>query len=83
MGTAHWSPTSAGFVVADLCSAGLSDRINEASGATATTDIAGIWANADLAMSFLAGDDAVQQVYLGPGGLVETAPCYAPFIEMS
>ena len=39
--------------------------------------------NADLAMSFLANDDAVQQVYLGPGGLVETAPGGALIIEMS
>jgi 3-hydroxyisobutyrate dehydrogenase-like beta-hydroxyacid dehydrogenase len=54
-----------------------------ASGATAATDIAGIWGNADLAMSFLANDDAVQQVYLGPGGLVETAPGGALLIEMS
>jgi 3-hydroxyisobutyrate dehydrogenase-like beta-hydroxyacid dehydrogenase len=53
------------------------------SGATATPDMAGIWANADLAMSFLANDEAVQQVYLGPGGLVETAPSGALLIEMS
>jgi 3-hydroxyisobutyrate dehydrogenase-like beta-hydroxyacid dehydrogenase len=54
-----------------------------ASGATAAPDIAGIWANSDLEMSFLANDDAVQQVYLGPGGLVETAPSGALLIEMS
>ncbi len=54
-----------------------------ASGATATTDIAGIWGNADLVISFLANDDAVQQVYLGPGGLVETAPGGALLVEMS
>ena len=54
-----------------------------ASGATAAPDIAGIWGNSDLVMSFLANDDAVQQVYLGPGGLVETAPSGALLIEMS
>jgi len=54
-----------------------------ASGARAAPDIAGIWGNSDLAMSFLADDDAVQQVYLGPGGLVETAPSGALLIEMS
>jgi 3-hydroxyisobutyrate dehydrogenase-like beta-hydroxyacid dehydrogenase len=54
-----------------------------ASGATAAPDIAAIWGNSDLAMSFLANDDAVQQVYLGPGGLVETAPSGALLIEMS
>jgi 3-hydroxyisobutyrate dehydrogenase len=54
-----------------------------ASGATAAPDIAGIWGSSDLAMSFLANDDAVQEVYLGPGGLVETAPSGALLIEMS
>lgn len=54
-----------------------------ASGATATTEIADIWGSADVAMSFLANDDAVQQVYLGPGGLIETAPRGALLIEMS
>ncbi len=54
-----------------------------ASGATATTEIAGIWGGVEVAMSFLADDDAVQQVYLGPGGLIETAPRGALLIEMS
>jgi 3-hydroxyisobutyrate dehydrogenase-like beta-hydroxyacid dehydrogenase len=53
------------------------------SGATATTAIGGIWGNAEVAMSFLADDNAVQQVYLGPGGLIETAPSGALLIEMS
>jgi 3-hydroxyisobutyrate dehydrogenase-like beta-hydroxyacid dehydrogenase len=54
-----------------------------ASGATATTEIAGIWGGVEVAMSFLADDEAVQQVYLGPGGLIETAPSGALLIEMS
>lgn len=54
-----------------------------ASGATATTELAGIWRTAEVAMSFLANDDAVRQVYLGPEGLIETAPNGALLIEMS
>jgi 3-hydroxyisobutyrate dehydrogenase-like beta-hydroxyacid dehydrogenase len=54
-----------------------------AAGATATSELADIWSNSEVAMSFLADDDAVQQVYLGPGGLIETAPGGALLIEMS
>ncbi len=74
---------SEGFAVTVWARQASASETLVASGATATTDIAGIWRNADLAMSFLANDDAVQQVYLGPGGLVETAPGGALLIEMS
>ena len=54
-----------------------------ASGASKAPDLAGIWQTAEVAMTFLANDDAVQDVYLGPGGLVETAPEGALLVEMS
>ena len=54
-----------------------------ASGASKARDLAGIWQTAEVAMTFLANDDAVQDVYLGPGGLVETAPEGALLVEMS
>lgn len=52
-------------------------------GATAARELADIWAGPRLAMTFLADDDAVRQVYLGAGGLVQTAPQGAVLIEMS
>jgi 3-hydroxyisobutyrate dehydrogenase-like beta-hydroxyacid dehydrogenase len=55
----------------------------ESSGAAAAAEPADIWKTADVAMTFLANDEAVQQVYTGPAGLLETAPDGALFIEMS
>jgi 3-hydroxyisobutyrate dehydrogenase-like beta-hydroxyacid dehydrogenase len=54
-----------------------------ASGASKAGDLAGIWQTAEVAMTFLANDDAVHDVYLAPGGLVKTAPEGALLIEMS
>jgi 3-hydroxyisobutyrate dehydrogenase-like beta-hydroxyacid dehydrogenase len=53
------------------------------SGATAVPELGDIWKTTGTAMTFLADDDAVVQVYLAPGGLVETAPAGALLIEMS
>jgi 3-hydroxyisobutyrate dehydrogenase len=55
----------------------------ESSGAVGAATPADVWKTADVAMTFLANDEAVQQVYLGSGGLVETAPEGALCIEMS
>jgi 3-hydroxyisobutyrate dehydrogenase-like beta-hydroxyacid dehydrogenase len=52
-------------------------------GALAVTKLADVWKTSDAAMTFLANDEAVHQVYLAPGGLVETAPDGALLIEMS
>ncbi|MGC8626700.1 MAG: NAD(P)-dependent oxidoreductase [Acidimicrobiales bacterium] len=52
-------------------------------GAIAARGLADVWAGPGLAMSFLADDDAVRQVYLGAGGLVESAPQGAVLVEMS
>ncbi|HXW78617.1 MAG TPA: NAD(P)-dependent oxidoreductase [Acidimicrobiales bacterium] len=54
-----------------------------AAGAEAVPRLALIWQVADVAMTFLADDDAVLDVYLSPGGLVESAPTGALLIEMS
>jgi 3-hydroxyisobutyrate dehydrogenase-like beta-hydroxyacid dehydrogenase len=55
----------------------------ESEGAVAVPELADVWKTAEAAMTFLADDDAVEQIYLGPGGLVETAPEGVLFIEMS
>ena len=53
------------------------------SGAVAVADLANIWKTNDVAMTFLADDEAVLEVYLGPGGLVDSAPVGGLLIEMS
>lgn len=53
------------------------------SGASAARELADIWRTAQVAMTFLANDEAVEDVYLAPGGLIETAPEGAVLIEMS
>jgi 3-hydroxyisobutyrate dehydrogenase-like beta-hydroxyacid dehydrogenase len=53
------------------------------SGATAVAELGEIWNTTDIVMTFLADDEAVIRVYLGPGALVETAPAGALLIEMS
>jgi 3-hydroxyisobutyrate dehydrogenase-like beta-hydroxyacid dehydrogenase len=52
-------------------------------GAGAVAELAEIWKTAGTAMTFLANDAAVEQVYLSPRGLVETAPAGALLVEMS
>ena len=52
-------------------------------GAGAVADLADIWRTTGTAMTFLADDEAVLQVYLSGGGLVESAPAGALLIEMS
>ena len=52
-------------------------------GATPVGKLGEIWGKAQLAMSFLADDQAVGDVYLASGGLVETAPGGAVLVEMS
>jgi 3-hydroxyisobutyrate dehydrogenase-like beta-hydroxyacid dehydrogenase len=53
------------------------------SGAVAVLELADIWETNDAAMTFLADDDAVLEIYLAPGGLVDSAPAGALLIEMS
>ena len=53
------------------------------SGCVAVLDLARIWETNDTAMTFLADDEAVLEIYLAPGGLVDTAPAGALLIEMS
>jgi 3-hydroxyisobutyrate dehydrogenase-like beta-hydroxyacid dehydrogenase len=52
-------------------------------GAEAVAELSEIWKTTGTAMTFLANDEAVLQVYLSPDGLVETAPPGALLIEMS
>jgi len=52
-------------------------------GASAAPRLADVWLGARVAMSFLADDEALTQVYLGSGGLVESAPQGAVLVEMS
>jgi 3-hydroxyisobutyrate dehydrogenase-like beta-hydroxyacid dehydrogenase len=54
-----------------------------AAGASAAPEPADVWQTTEVVMTFLADDGAVQMVYLGPRGLVETAPEGALLIEMS
>ena len=51
-------------------------------GAGAVADLADIWRTTGTAMTFLADDEAVLQVYLSGGGLVESAPARPLLIEM-
>jgi 3-hydroxyisobutyrate dehydrogenase-like beta-hydroxyacid dehydrogenase len=52
-------------------------------GARAVTELPEIWKSAGTALTFLANDEAVLQVYLSADGLVDTAPEGALLIEMS
>jgi len=54
-----------------------------AAGATVAPDLPSIWRTAEVAMTFLANDGAVEEVYLSPDGLVGTAPEGALLIDMS
>ena len=55
----------------------------EKEGAEAVGEISEIWKTARTAMTFLANDEAVEQVYLSRDGLVETGPAGALLIDMS
>ncbi len=52
-------------------------------GAQAVTELPEIWSSAGTALTFLADDEAVLQVYLSANGLVDSAPDGALLIEMS
>lgn len=52
-------------------------------GAKPAARLADLWRASRVVMTFLSDDEAVKQVYLGPGGLVETAPAGVLLIEMS
>lgn len=52
-------------------------------GAQAVTELPEIWRSAGTALTFLANDEAVLQVYLSANGLVDSAPDGALLIEMS
>ena len=54
-----------------------------AAGALPAMELSDVWGAAQVVLSFLADDEAVKQVLLGPGGLVETAPEGGLLIEMS
>jgi 3-hydroxyisobutyrate dehydrogenase-like beta-hydroxyacid dehydrogenase len=61
------------------------DRTEELAkaGAKPARALADLWRTAHVVMTFLSDDEAVTQVCLGPGGLVETAPVGAVLVEMS
>lgn len=54
-----------------------------ASGAARAVELADVWARARVTMTFLADDEALERVYLAPGGLVETAPPGTVLVDMS
>jgi 3-hydroxyisobutyrate dehydrogenase-like beta-hydroxyacid dehydrogenase len=54
-----------------------------AAGAVAAAELSDVWRTAAVVLSFLANDEAIKQVLLGPDGLVGTAPEGSLLIEMS
>jgi len=64
-------------------SPGPAEELAAEHGAAVARDLAGVWAPGRTAITFLADDSAVEDVCLGDGGLLATAPAGARLIEMS